>query len=127
MFVYSGFKFRSVHQLVRRVDVYKDGLEIQYFAQKNHIKREMRTHLSRLSKNESQRGIINNETDQNQVAETEKLSENFLRRDGSNTCSNGASEGTRTPTTLRSADFESAASTIPPPRHLHEFQRYKTY
>ena len=40
------------------------------------------------------------------------------QRAGSNTLTNGASGGTWTPTAIRPADFESAVSTIPPPRHF---------
>jgi len=83
-------KEKVIKLLVGKIEVFKDGLEIKYYAEKNHFKREMRTHLSHLSKNESERGIINDETNQNQVAETKKMSENFLRRESSNTASNGA-------------------------------------
>ena len=39
---------------------------------------------------------------------------------GSNSFTIGASGETRTRTSLRTADFESAASTIPPPRHWED-------
>ena len=103
----SELKQKVIKKLVAKIEVDVDKVEVEFVAEKNHFKREMKTIVSRPLEKE---GL--------QVAEISKMSEDFLKNVCSSTCQSGASEGTRTPTTLRSADFESAASTIPPPRHI---------
>jgi site-specific DNA recombinase len=83
----SELKQKVIKKLVAKIEVDVDKVEVEFVAEKNHFKREIKTIVSRPLEKE---GL--------QVAEISKMSEDFLKNVCSSTCQNGAQSETRTRT-----------------------------
>ncbi len=91
---------------MRRVEIGPDSVKIYWNVDKEFYSNEV---IIGSNMEKSQADACDSFKDQNKLKNVGYV--------GSNSFTNGASGETRTRTPLRAADFESAASTIPPPRH----------
>jgi len=94
----AELKEKIIKKFIARIEIDVDKIFIDYWMGKGFYQRERRN------------------LDLPPVGQVLERAEN-LKIVGSSTLQSGGSPETRTRTTLRSADFESAASTIPPGSH----------
>ncbi len=104
----NELKEKIVKKLVAKIEVEKGNLDIKYYAEKNYVRREMGTLVSRPSlegqRNEVLGGI--------EVAELPKMSQNLISTcESSNTICNGAQDWTRTSILVTVLPPQGSAST----------------
>ena len=95
-----------MQKFVRRVEIGPDCIKIYWNVDKEFYSNEV---IIGSNMEKSQANACDSLKDQNNLKNVGYV--------GSNSFTNGASGETRTRTPFRAADFESATSTIPSPRH----------